>query len=132
MNALGVQLLAVAFGGAVGAGLRFLVGMGVHHWMGKGFPWGTLAVNIIGSALIGYCLVILPEQQGASPLPRLLLITGVLGGFTTYSAFSVETLQLFHAGQLQRAMLNVLVTVACCLAAVWVGHALARWLHGAA
>lgn len=132
MNALAAQFFTVALGGAVGAGLRFLVGLGVHQWLGRGFPWGTLAVNIIGSAIIGYLLVVLPEHPTASPYPRLLLVTGVLGGFTTYSAFSVETLQLFHAGQAGKAAWNIAITMVCCLVAVWAGHGLGRWLHAPA
>lgn len=81
-----LSLLLVAFGGAVGSVLRYLVSHAGVVLFGAGFPWGTLAVNIVGSALIGVC-----GALGVSGEARLLLVTGMLGGFTTFSAFSLET-----------------------------------------
>lgn len=81
-----VPVLLVAAGGAIGSVLRYLVSLAALEAFGIGFPWGTLAVNILGSAAIGVCGGI-----GLGGNPRLLLVTGVLGGFTTFSAFSLET-----------------------------------------
>ncbi|NND44550.1 MAG: fluoride efflux transporter CrcB [Xanthomonadales bacterium] len=124
-----MKLLTVAAGGAIGASLRFLVAAATHGLLGKGFPFGTLLVNVLGSLLVGYLLVWLPEHDETVSLLRLLLVTGILGGFTTYSAFSVETLQLLQDGQLARASLNVALTVVLCLAAAWAGFAIGRGVH---
>ena len=87
MNALGIwSLLLVAVGGALGSVARHVVSVLGVAWMGAGFPWGTLAVNVVGSAAIGVF-----GALGVSGDARLLLVTGVLGGFTTFSAFSLET-----------------------------------------
>lgn len=80
------EVLLVAAGGATGSVLRYLVSVASVEWFGTGFPWGTLAVNVIGSAAIGVC-----GALGVSGEWRLLLVTGLLGGFTTFSAFSLET-----------------------------------------
>ena len=124
------NLAAVAAGGALGASLRYLLANLTHDILGHEFPYGTLVVNVFGSLLIGYLLVLLPEQEGGVPIVRLLLITGVLGGFTTYSAFSVETLQLAQDGDLTKAALNIGITLLSCFVAVWAGFLLARVFHG--
>lgn len=122
-----LKLLAVLGGGAVGAGLRWGLAELVHQWLGRGFPWGTLAVNLLGSLAIGWLWAWLPPA--GMPHLRLLLVTGLLGGFTTYSAFSLETLALVQGGQAGRAAAYVALTVALCFAAVWAGHQGGRWLH---
>jgi CrcB protein len=132
LKALALQLSAVALGGAAGSVLRYLLGLAVHSGMGKGFPFGTLAVNVLGSLAIGYLATVLPHSEQPAPLLRLLLITGLLGGFTTFSAFSMETLDLLQAGDTHKAGLNVLATVLLCLLSVWAGFGLARALHGSA
>lgn len=81
-----VPVLLVALGGAIGSVLRYVVSVLALAAFGAGFPWGTLAVNILGSAAIGVC-----GGVGLGGNPRLLLVTGMLGGFTTFSAFSLET-----------------------------------------
>lgn len=124
-----MKLAAVAAGGALGASLRYLVASMTHGIFGHDFPYGTLVVNVIGSLIIGYMLVLLPEQEGAVPIVRLLLITGVLGGFTTYSAFSVETLQLMQDGHLTKAGLNIGITLVSCILAVWAGYLVADYVH---
>ncbi|MBE9603264.1 CrcB family protein [Acetobacteraceae bacterium H6797] len=86
-----MAIALVAIGGALGSVLRYLVSVMALEWLGAGFPWGTLAVNIIGSALIG-----LLGGLGVSGEWRLFLVTGCLGGFTTFSAFSLETGLLFE------------------------------------
>jgi CrcB protein len=123
------KILTVALGGAVGASLRYLVAATTHGLLGHAFPYGTLLVNVLGSLLIGYLVVLLPDTGSTISLLRLLLITGLLGGFTTYSAFSIETLTLLQEGQLMKAGLNIALTLCSCLLAVWAGYLLARSLH---
>ena len=132
MSALAAKWLAVAAGGAIGAALRYGLADLAHGWLGRDFPWGTLTVNVLGSLAIGYLLVLLPDSRGEAHWLHLLLLTGVLGGFTTFSAFSLETLQLLHGGQAGRAFLNIGGTVTLCLAAVWAGHAAGRLVHATA
>lgn len=123
------QLFAVAFGGAIGAALRFLVSNGVYQWLGRGFPYGTLTVNIIGSFLIGLMTEALILQRIAISLEyRAAILVGVFGSFTTFSTFSLETLYLIEQGNLVKASLNVLISVFACLLAVWIGLLLGRTL----
>jgi CrcB protein len=125
------KILVVALGGAFGASLRYLTAAFTHGLLGHAFPYGTLLVNLLGSFLIGYLVVVLPESHSHSSMLRLLLITGVLGGFTTYSAFSIETLTLLQEGQVLKAGLNIALTLLTCLLAVWGGYLLAKTLHPA-
>ena len=130
MSMTAVKIMAVATGGALGASLRYLVAAATHDVFGHGFPYGTLMVNIVGSAIIGYLVVLIPETDTGLPIARLLLITGLLGGFTTYSAFSIETLEMMQDGHLTKAGLNILTTMFACLFSVWAGYLLARLVHG--
>ncbi|GAB4293954.1 MAG: fluoride efflux transporter CrcB [Thiohalomonadaceae bacterium] len=122
------QILAIAGGGAVGALLRFWVAGWVYGLLGRGFPWGTLAVNVVGSLLMGFLYVVLVERMSAAPEWRALLLVGFLGAFTTFSTFSLETLNLIEDGQLLRAMMNVALSVVLCVAAAWGGMVLGRQL----
>lgn len=126
-----LKLSMVAAGGALGSSLRYLATVWVHDWLGKGFPWGTLLVNTAGSLLIGYFASLLPPVDESVPVLRLLLVTGLLGGFTTFSAFSMDTLQLLHAGDLFKAGVNVTITLVSCIACVWMGYEFGKLLHGA-
>ncbi len=117
--------LAVAAGGALGAIARYGSVRLLTAWLGPAFPYGTLAVNVLGSGLAGWLFVRLIESGGSENL-RALLIVGFLGAFTTFSAFSVETLRLLDAGSAGPAALNVLLNVVVCLAAAAAGIALAR------
>ncbi len=123
------KILTVALGGALGASLRYVAAAATHTLLGHAFPYGTLLVNVVGSLLIGYLVVLLPDSGGHTYGLRLLLITGLLGGFTTFSAFSIETLTLLQEGQLSKAGLNIVLTLLSCLFAVWAGYLLARTLH---
>jgi CrcB protein len=125
------KILMVALGGALGASLRYMAAAATHGLLGHAFPYGTLLVNVVGSLLIGYLVVLLPDPGSHDWGLRLLLITGLLGGFTTYSAFSIETLTLLQEGQALKAGLNIALTLLTCLLAVWVGYSLARMLHTA-
>jgi CrcB protein len=129
MRVAAINLAAVAAGGALGASMRYLLAAATHSALGHDFPYGTLMVNVVGSLLIGYLMVLLPVQEGGIPVVRLLLITGLLGGFTTYSAFSVETLQLVQDGHLLKAGLNISMTFFFCFIAVWGGFVTARLIH---
>ena len=122
------RLLAVAAGGAFGALARYGLTVAVHAVVGRGFPWGTLAANVLGSFAMGLLYVLLLERSAAPPEVRALLLTGLLGAFTTFSTFTVETLNLVEAGALGRAAANVLASVALCLLAAWVGMGAARQL----
>ncbi|RTZ62023.1 MAG: fluoride efflux transporter CrcB [Gammaproteobacteria bacterium] len=122
------QWLAIAAGGALGAVARFWVSGWVYETFGKGFPWGTLAVNVIGSFVIGLMFVILVEKIAADPVWRLFVMVGMLGAFTTFSTFSLETLQLLEAGAVVRAGANMLISVISCVLAAWGGVSISRLL----
>lgn len=115
------QLLAIALGGALGAVLRFLMSTGVHRLVGRDFPWGTLSVNLIGSLLMGFLYILLIERASINGEWRGLLLVGLLGAFTTFSTFSIETLNLIETGELVKAGANVLLSVSLCLLAAWLG-----------
>ncbi len=116
-------VLQVALGGAIGAVLRFGAGQAALRWAGAGFPWGTLAVNVIGSFLMGCAFVALADGKGAA---APFLMTGVLGGFTTFSAFSLDAVALFERGDIGAAAIYVVASVALSIAALIAGIAFAR------
>lgn len=113
-----MQWLMIAIGGAVGAMGRFAVISYVAPVAGNGFPLGTLIVNVSGSFLIGVCYVVLDQKLAASPEWRLLIMTGFLGAFTTFSTFSLDALALWNNGLPMTALSYVLATVVGCLLAV--------------
>ncbi len=116
-------------GGALGAVLRFMVSNGVYHWLGRSFPFGTLAVNILGSFLIGLMTEALIVQRVAiSTEYRAAILVGVFGSFTTFSTFSLETVFLLEQGNFAKAGYNILLSVGTCLLAVWIGLLLGRTL----
>lgn len=116
-------VLAVAAGSALGGVARFAVGHAAGRWLGLGFPWGTLAVNVAGSALIGYLAANLGPQPSAA---RWFWMTGICGGFTTFSAFSLETISYIRQGDTGRAALYVAASLVLCGFAVAGGAALGR------
>lgn len=123
------QLVAVAFGGAFGAVMRFLVSSGVYQWLGRGFPYGTLAVNVIGSFLIGLMTEALILQRVAISMEyRAAILVGIFGSFTTFSTFSLETLYLLEQGSFSKAALNIVISLLACLFAVWLGLLIGRSL----
>ena len=121
-----MQILAIAAGGAVGSVLRYAVSTGVYSMLGRNFPYGTLAVNVIGSFLMGLLFVLMVERLDMSAVWRMAILVGFLGAFTTFSTFSIETVNLLQGGDFMRAFLNVTVSVAFCLVATWVGFRLGR------
>lgn len=118
--------LLLALGGAAGTLLRYAVSRAAQPLGSEAFPMGTLAVNVAGSFLIGLLATLLLERSTVSAELRITLTVGVLGGFTTFSAFSFETLKLLNDGEWPFAALNVTVSVLAGLAAVWAGQTLAR------
>jgi len=122
------QLLAVAAGGAAGAVLRWLAASSIQKMAGGAFPWGTFAVNALGSLLLGFLFVWLIERSTAGELVRLAITVGFLGAFTTFSTYSLESLRLLQEGAFGMAFGNVLGQVVVCLTLTWLGVQLARSL----
>ena len=123
--------ISVALGSVVGGVARYLVSVLFMSQLGNGFPWSTLFVNVTGSFIIGfYAALTGPDGRLlAGPRQRQFVMVGICGGYTTFSAFSLETLQLVQSDHLQAASLNIGVSVVSWLAAVWIGHALATRLN---
>jgi len=124
-----LAFLAVAAGGALGAVLRYAAMLTTANWFKDAYH-GTMLVNILGSLLIGYLLNLLPHDSGNNEFLRLAVITGVLGGFTTFSAFSMDTLLLLQSGEMGGAMLNIMLTLSGTLIAVFIGYEAGRLIHG--
>ncbi|MFC5948591.1 fluoride efflux transporter CrcB [Pseudonocardia lutea] len=116
---------AVALGGAVGALARWAVGLGLPTTPGA-FPLGTFLVNVVGCAAIGVLLVAITELRQAHPLLRPFLATGILGGFTTFSTFSVDAQHLLLGGHLGLAFTYLAGTLVAAVAATWLGAAATR------
>ncbi len=123
-----MRLLLVAVGGAVGSSLRYLVATAAITWLGPTFPWGTLVVNLAGSFAIGLVQQLAVEGLVLSENTRLLLSTGVLGGLTTYSAFSYESVRLMETGAWLPAWLNILLTTTASLTLCFLGLTTGRLL----
>jgi len=114
----------VALGGALGASARYIVNMAALRLVGPGFPWSTLAVNVLGSLLMGALAVALAQRDLVRFAP--LLMTGILGGFTTFSAFSLDTITLWQRGEIVAATTYVAGSVGLSLIALLAGMAIAR------
>lgn len=119
-----LTLSQVALGGAIGASLRYLTNVGAMRLFGPGFPMGTLIVNVLGSFVMGVIVVMLAKRGGNHLAP--LLMTGILGGFTTFSAFSLDALTLWERGQQGLAFGYVTASVILSLAAIAAGLFVAR------
>lgn len=124
------RFLWICLGGAAGTGARYLLSGWLLRVAGPSFPWGTLAVNVLGSFLLGLLMQVALTTDLLSPTARLALTTGVMGGFTTYSTFNYETLQYFQQDDWLLGLANVGVTVAACLAAGVLGLLSGRLLTG--
>ena len=119
-------LMLVAIGGAIGAVARYSLSSQVYHWLGSDFPWGTMIVNVLGSFLMGFLFFLMAERIVVSGELRTAVLVGGLGAFTTFSTFSIETINLIQRGTSLTAILNICFSVVVCMAAVWVGMRLAR------
>ena len=117
-------LIQVALGGAIGASLRFLTVNAAARLLGTGFPFGTVTVNILGSFIMGLAAVFLLEHM---PRYMPLVMTGVLGGFTTFSAFSLDAVSLYERGELGLAALYVIMSVSGAILALFAGLLITRW-----
>ena len=122
------QVVAIAAGGAVGAVLRWLLAGSVQRLAGGAFPWGTFAVNALGSFLIGFLFVYMVERSAVSELWRLAVTVGMLGALTTFSTFSLESLRLLQSGAVAMAVANVFGQILVCMSLTWLGIQLARSL----
>jgi CrcB protein len=125
-----LRLLLVLAGGALGSAGRYLVATWMAGWFGAAFPWGTFTVNVVGSFLIGLLATLADEIGSIGPQGRVFLVVGVIGGFTTFSSFSLETLRLAEQHELLPAALNLLGNLILGLGAAVFGIAAGRALGG--
>lgn len=126
MSSLG--WFAIALGGALGATARFAMSHHIYQWFGREFAWGTLSVNVLGSFVMGFVAIMLVDKFAVSTEWRAFIMVGFLGAFTTFSTFSFETMQYIQVGELNKAMLNIAVSLVSCLVSVWLGLMLGRQL----
>jgi CrcB protein len=122
------QIVAIALGGSVGALLRFWVANGIYAWLGRGFPHGTLFVNVSGSFLMGLLTELMLQRFPLAAEYRAAVLIGFLGAYTTFSTFAIESFYLVEQGNYWKAGINMFLSVTLCLVAVWVGLILGRRL----
>ena len=120
------QVLAIGIGGAIGSLLRFWMSTWVHSFAGRGFPYGTLTVNVLGCLVMGVLFVLFTERFSDNAVLRAGILIGVLGGFTTFSSFSIETFNLIEQGAHLEALANMALSLALCVGATWIGVILGR------
>lgn len=120
--------LAIAVGGSAGAVSRYWVSSATYSWLGQQFPWGTLAVNLLGSLVMGFLSVLLIHRFQVSDEIRIGLLAGFLGSFTTFSTFAMDSLHLAGNGALLKLGAYILLSVALCVLGAWAGLAIARQL----
>lgn len=122
-------IVLIGLGGALGSIFRYLVSTSAYKIFGSHFPYGTLAVNAIGSFVIGFLFILLLDRiDGIADQLRAVLIIGFLGGFTTFSSFSIETVNLFENSEIALGLLNIFISVVLCLSLTWLGILLGRHL----
>jgi len=121
MNNIITNVALVACGGAFGATLRYLIGLGMISLFGKGFPFATLAVNVLGSLIMGFIFQLVQQETITSSPWWPLIGVGFLGALTTFSTFSMDNLLLLQQGEIIKAMLNVALNVVVCILAAYVG-----------
>jgi CrcB protein len=126
-----LSYLLVAIGSALGGMARYGCSLAATAWLGAGLPWGTVMINILGSLVIGGFAALTAEggRWPTGPGPRLFVMTGICGGYTTFSSFSLQTVELARRGESLAAAANVGLSIALCLMAVWLGHAAAAALR---
>lgn len=123
-------LVAIALGGAVGALARHFTAQQVSHWLGSGYPWGTFTVNIAGSFILGVLAETFALALNVSLEMRGFLIVGILGSFTTFSTFSLDTVLLFQRGRIDLGAIYIVASVACALIGMLAGLRLTRLVIG--
>jgi CrcB protein len=116
-----MNFVLVFLGGGIGATARYWLQGAVYRITGAGFPYGTLAVNILGSLLIGLLMSFFDERFVVNPSLRIFLAIGILGGFTTFSSFSYETMALLRDGSYAFGLWNIASSIVVCLGATWLG-----------
>lgn len=116
-----INFIWIFVGGGLGSVFRYLAGLGATRLLGSAFPYGTLVVNVVGSFLISIAMYLSVEAGTIPPPGRLFLVTGFLGGFTTYSSFNYETLKLVQGGEWRLAASNILLTLLACTASGLLG-----------
>ena len=128
-----ITYLWIGLGSALGGMARYGLSSAMADRFGEGMPWGTIAVNILGSFIIGFVAALTASggRVSASPDARQFVMAGLCGGFTTFSAFSLQTLQLAQDGQMLRAGANVGASVILCILATWLGYAAATAINAA-
>ncbi|MBX7057956.1 MAG: fluoride efflux transporter CrcB [Leptospirales bacterium] len=123
---MGPNIAAVAIGGAAGALARYATVLGAARWWGDGFPWGVLAANLMGSLAMGFLAALLGHLAIEWPALRLLILTGFLGGFTTFSSFSIDTFQMLERGAWGEALAYLAASVLGGVLLLWCGWRLAH------
>lgn len=123
-----MNIVYVALGGALGSVARYLLSAAVHRYAAAHFPYGTFTVNIVGCAVFGLIIGFAEHRIDFTPAVRAFFLIGVLGGFTTFSAFTFDTLELLRTAAFLRAAINVLGQIALGLAALWLGYILSKSL----
>lgn len=123
-----LNILLVALGGAIGSVARYLVGLWGVRLAGVNFPWGTLTVNVVGAFLIGLMVETIARRFDASPEMRVFIVTGIIGGFTTWSSFTLDAVVLFERGAVGLAAVYLLASLLVSFAAIFAGLALGRAL----
>jgi len=123
-----MKLLYVGLGGFTGACLRYIISLGAQKWWGAEFPYGTMIVNVIGGLLIGLLMELSIGSDLIPPHLRLFLVTGLLGGFTTFSSFSYETVSLLSDGSYLLGAANIGLTLILSLGGVVAGRSITQWI----
>jgi CrcB protein len=116
-----LNAVVVFIGGGVGAFARYSMQGIIYRWIGTAFPYGTLAVNVIGCFLIGLFMIVFEDRFLVNPTLRIFLTVGILGGFTTFSTFSYETISMLRDGEIYFAFANILVSLVGCLGGTYLG-----------
>lgn len=124
-----MSIISIAIGGAAGSLCRYGMSNGIYLLLGRGFPYGTLAVNILGSFIMGSVYILMIERASISEELRAGITIGLLGAFTTFSTFSIETINLIESGEILKAGLNVLFSVTLCISGCWLGMNLSRQIY---
>ena len=124
-----MSIIFIAIGGAAGSLCRYGMSNGIYLLLGRSFPYGTLAVNILGSFVMGIVYILMIERASISEELRAGITIGLLGAFTTFSTFSIETINLIESGEILKAGLNILFSVTLCVVGCWLGMNLSRQIY---